>query len=949
MSDLQFKKPGMMSRRIVLGTTIGGAVVFFILGIIFWGGFNTAMEATNKLEFCISCHEMEENVYQEYKPTIHYSNRTGVRATCPDCHVPDPWIHKMVRKIQASNEVYHKIIGTVDTPEKFNEHRLEMAKRVWKAMKTTDSRECRNCHNFESMNPKFQRPRARKQHLNAFETGQTCIDCHKGIAHKQVRDQLSDEELEALEAPDPTYVRKVPQMYLDGLAAVEAKEREQAEAEQAAKQKEREEKIVARQAEKERIDKAVAAALAAYQAENSAMAGSAAAPPPPAAAVPSVGFGIDWGNVPERRITLFYPGETSMEWVMTGKDHGGARPLLNGGDRCVTCHDKETADMGRKMVTGQKAESQPLPDKRASIAVNVQAAHDSDNLYLRFAWEETDHVPVPFVDGGKMDPDNPMKLAIMLATDDVEFADRSGCWQTCHHDARTMPDTPAADAAAGSEVAQRLDLTRGVTKYLKESRTNIEVQGRRGKKRGGWDKLKPEEEIKAALAANQFMDLLRYKSGKGETEDGYILDQRYMSGGQGFEVDARNEGGSWVVVMKRKLLSDKPGDLSLALDKVYNLGFAIHDDFSGARFHHVSLGYRLGFDADADGIEINAVKREAAVSAAAAPASTAVAGGSASGIDWSKAGSREITLFYPGETSIEWVMTGKDHGGARPFMIGGDRCTTCHDKETKDMGRKMVSGAKAESTPIPGKRGSIPVNVESTHDGENLYLRFSWPESEHSPVPFAEGGKMDPDNPVKLAVMFATDAVEYADRAGCWGTCHHDIRTMPDTPDTATAGGNAVAGQLDLSRGVTKYLKESRSDIEVQGRRGKKRGGWDKLKSADELNAEMNSGHFMDIVRYKSGTGEIEDGHILEQRIMSGGEGAEFSAELNNGTWSLVMKRKLKSDKPGDLNLDTDKIYNFGFAIHDDFSAARFHHVSLGYKLGFDNDSKDVEINATAQ
>ncbi len=216
MTDRITTKPSLMSRRLIWGTTIGGAVIFFIAGIIFWGGFNTGMDATNRMEFCINCHEMEKNVYEEYKPTIHYSNRTGVRATCPDCHVPDPWIHKMVRKIQASNEIYHKLMGTVDTPEKFNEHRLTMAKRVWNAMKTTDSRECRNCHNFESMNPEFQKPRARKQHLNAFTTGQTCIDCHKGIAHKHVRDLLSDEELETLEAPEPSYIRKVPEMFLEG-------------------------------------------------------------------------------------------------------------------------------------------------------------------------------------------------------------------------------------------------------------------------------------------------------------------------------------------------------------------------------------------------------------------------------------------------------------------------------------------------------------------------------------------------------------------------------------------------------------------------------------------------------------------------------------------------------------------------------------------------------------
>ncbi len=945
MSEEKIKKPGLMSRRMILGTTIGGAVVFFIAGIIFWGGFNTGMEATNTMEFCISCHEMEKNVYEEYTPTIHYSNRTGVRATCPDCHVPRPWVHKMVRKIQASNEVYHKILGTVDTPEKFNEHRLTMAKRVWKAMKETDSRECRNCHNFESMNPEFQRPRARKQHMNAFETGQTCIDCHKGIAHKQVRDLLTDEELETLEAPNPKYVREIPQLFLDGLARVEAKEAKQAEEEEQAKEKARQAKLAARDAEKARVEKAVADALAAYKAE---LAGAAVATTA-SNEVETVGFGVDWSAAPAREITLFYPGETSMEWVLTGKDHGGARPLVKGGDRCVTCHDKETAAMGEKLVTGQKAETKPLPDKRASIPVTVQAAHDDENLYMRFEWEATEHVPVPFVDGGKMDPENPMKLAIMLSTDDVEFADRSGCWQSCHHDARTMPHAP--DSAATSEAAQRLEFSQGVTKYLKESRTKVEVKGRRGKKRGGWDKLKSPEEIQAALDGGLFMDLIRYKSGTGETEDGYILDQRYMTGGQGFEIDAREEAGRWVVVIKRPLNSGKPGDLPIEPGNLYNFGFAIHDDFTDARFHHVSLGYRLGLDQSE--AEINAVKQEVAEAPAAAPAvamaSKTATGNSTIDVDWSKAGSREISLLYPGETSMEWVLTGKDHGGARPLVKGGDRCVTCHDKEIDAMGSKIVSGEKAETSPIPGKRPSIPVNVESTHDGEFIYMRFTWPEGEHTPAPFVDGGKMDPDNPMKLAIMFSTDDIEYADRSGCWQTCHHDARTMPHAPDADAMAASEVAKRIDLTAGVTKYLQESRSKVEVKGRRGKKRGGWDKLKTAEELEAELKAGKYMDLLRYKSGDGATEDGYILDQRYMSGGQGFTVSARNEAGEWVVSIKRKLKSDQPGDVSLEPGKIYNFGFAIHDDYSDARFHHVSLGYRLALDNESDAVELNVAAQ
>ncbi|MFV2060907.1 MAG: NapC/NirT family cytochrome c [Gammaproteobacteria bacterium] len=167
-------------------------VVGIFTGIIFWGGFNTVVDATNTEKFCISCHEMKENVYQEYKETIHYSNRTGVRAICSDCHVPKSWVHKIARKIQATNELFHKIIGTINTPEKFNANRLNMASRVWRVMKKTDSRECRNCHNFNYMNMEDQTKAARRRHLKSIAEGKTCIDCHQGIAHELPEDENDD-------------------------------------------------------------------------------------------------------------------------------------------------------------------------------------------------------------------------------------------------------------------------------------------------------------------------------------------------------------------------------------------------------------------------------------------------------------------------------------------------------------------------------------------------------------------------------------------------------------------------------------------------------------------------------------------------------------------------------------------------------------------------------------
>lgn len=161
--------------------TLGG----FIMGVVFWGGFNTALELTNTETFCTGCHEMRDNVFAELKSTIHYTNRSGVRASCPDCHVPHKWTDKIARKMQASKEVWGKIFGTINTRDKFLEKRLELAQHEWKRLKANNSLECRNCHSSDSMDITRQSSRAAAQHQRFLFTGEkTCIDCHKGIAHQ---------------------------------------------------------------------------------------------------------------------------------------------------------------------------------------------------------------------------------------------------------------------------------------------------------------------------------------------------------------------------------------------------------------------------------------------------------------------------------------------------------------------------------------------------------------------------------------------------------------------------------------------------------------------------------------------------------------------------------------------------------------------------------------------
>ncbi len=258
----------------------------------------------------------------------------------------------------------------------------------------------------------------------------------------------------------------------------------------------------------------------------------------------------DWSKAPGRQITVFYPGVSPVEWITKGSEHGGARGLKMG-ESCASCHDEEAADMGKKMVTGQKIEPKPIKGKAGSIPVTVQASHDDANLYLRFTWKQP-----PASGAEKMDKDNQVKLAILFDDNKIERAALSGCWEGCHVDARTMPDAK--------------DDTK--TKYVKDG----------------------------SLASGKFYDLIQWTS-KGATHDGYVADKRVMDGGKALvEAKGEKKGDEWVVTFTRKLSGGGEGDIVMAAGKTYNIGFAIHDDYARGRYHHVSLNYSLGIGAKAD-------------------------------------------------------------------------------------------------------------------------------------------------------------------------------------------------------------------------------------------------------------------------------------------------------------------------------------------------------------
>ena len=184
--------------RIALRWPLLGLAGAVLAGVVLWGGFNWSLELTNTEAFCTSCHVMRDYVYREYRRTGHYTNKTGVRATCPDCHVPKEWVFKVARKVKATNELYHWLIGSIATREKFEARRLTLARHVWKDMKDTDSRECRNCHGISFMKLSDQSARARTMHALGKKWAWTCIDCHKGVAHRLPRDFDREAETDAL-------------------------------------------------------------------------------------------------------------------------------------------------------------------------------------------------------------------------------------------------------------------------------------------------------------------------------------------------------------------------------------------------------------------------------------------------------------------------------------------------------------------------------------------------------------------------------------------------------------------------------------------------------------------------------------------------------------------------------------------------------------------------------
>lgn len=169
--------------RWLLGIPLGGFIAF-ALGAAALGGANYVLHQTSKNEFCYLCHSHEAFIKPEYEASTHFSNLSGVRAGCGDCHLPhDNWFELVWTKAVVSLDIIPELAGKLDTAEKYEEHRTEMATSVWRQFRENDSKFCRSCHSIDAMDLESQERRTARQHSRAEERGETCIDCHYGIVH----------------------------------------------------------------------------------------------------------------------------------------------------------------------------------------------------------------------------------------------------------------------------------------------------------------------------------------------------------------------------------------------------------------------------------------------------------------------------------------------------------------------------------------------------------------------------------------------------------------------------------------------------------------------------------------------------------------------------------------------------------------------------------------------
>ncbi len=257
----------------------------------------------------------------------------------------------------------------------------------------------------------------------------------------------------------------------------------------------------------------------------------------------------DWSQIPTHTVKLFYPGQSSYDWVKSPA-HRRADGKVKEGDSCLSCHEGEEEELGETLVMDGRLEPTPIDGKHGVTELKVQAAHDAENLYLRFQWNTQMDRPGQFHDymmydgekwgfiGGDRGSDKvrsgaepPLyedRLAIMIDDGKIPLFQNHGCWMTCHTGMRDMPDEATRDQVQAHALLGDVLKQTDVRKYLPNTRTD---------EAASWDKTRSQEEIAQLKAAGEFVELMQWRGHRsnpvGMADDGYVLEYRLSDAGKG--------------------------------------------------------------------------------------------------------------------------------------------------------------------------------------------------------------------------------------------------------------------------------------------------------------------------------------------------------------------------------------------------------------------------------
>lgn len=289
--------------------------------------------------------------------------------------------------------------------------------------------------------------------------------------------------------------------------------------------------------------------------------------------------------------------------------------------------------------------------------------------------------------------------------------------------------------------------------------------------------------------------------------------------------------------------------------------------------------------------------------------------------NWAKVPAKDVVLFYPGQSSWEWLLTQTKHPGAAKFR-GGKDCAACHIGDEKNIGKLMIDGGKGSNLPLqttamPGKPGSIDAKVQIAHDAQNIYVRLVFNEGKQP------NSGMDKKFSTMVTMMLASNTVPSVDRGGCFGMCHQDSADMPDAKGADR----------------TMYLPRTRAHLTASG-------GGDTLVPAAKLAALKAKGYVVDYWQARLNPGKPalgENGVIFAKRELIKPDKVSADASYKAGTWTVTFTRKLDAGA-GFIPVADGKRYTVAFAIHAGHTDKRFHYVSFERSLVLDHGNADFVV-----